>query len=634
MMKMLFMLIGLGTLSHATDPSLNSTHASQLKWWQEQRFGMFIHWGPVAQTGGEIGWARGSAPAPVLPYDTLYKTFNPVEFDAGEWVRIAQDAGMNYMVLVAKHHDGFCEFNSALTEYDIMASPFGRDVSKELADSCHAAGMGLGFYYSPTDWYWGANNTPEYHNFYTNQVVDELLSNYGRVDVLWYDLGPVGANGTTLLNRMREKQPWVLVDNRGDTGPFADFNTPEQTIGAFDTTKPWESCMTIDGRGQWSWNPSGGVKPLRQLIDMIVGCADAGGNCLLNVGPRPDGKIDSLMVARLSEIGDFMRLYGESIYGTQGGPIRGGVWGGTTHKGDTLYVHLKPFASSNLAKGKTATQSSTDWGGEAGRAVDDNTDGVYNANSVSHTAVEAGAWWMVDLGASYSVNLIKIYGRTDCCRERLDDYSVIVLDSNQVQVWSDHQTSYPNPLTTIVAGGRTGRFVRIQLTDSNALSLAEVQVFDTTRNTMESITIPPVKATIVSAACLTGGTPVVEQDTAGITISLPVQNIDTLYSIIRMELDYSRIPTGKENVRVNGRSSDILSVHPNPFTSAVTLTLSGHENPVELAVYDIRGKMVVDLKPGFRNNGATWNAKTAAGMYVVKAEVGGRRLMKRVLLVK
>ena len=532
------LLFGAGAALYAQDHSKDTTHAQQLQWWKAQRFGLFIHWGPVSIKGEEISWSRGNQ-IPTNVYDTLYKLFNPTGFNAGQWVKIAQDAGMRYMVFVTKHHDGFCEFNSALTNYKITSPqcPFRRDVTKELADSCHKAGLGFGVYYSPTDWYVGNNGSAAYLTYYTNQVVDELLSNYGRIEVVWWDLAAIGADPTTLLNRMRQKQPWVLVDNRGDNSTVGwDFKTPEQVFGSFDTLTPWESCMTIDGANQWAWNPDGGVKPLKQLIGMVVGCADGGGNCLLNVGPRPDGIIDPPMVSRLQQIGAWMQKYGESIYGTVGGPIVGGSWGGTTHKGDTMYVHLAPWSGTvtippvnativsstcltggtptivqrsgsisislpaqnidsiftiikmvldyskplfhykNVALGKTATQSSTGYGGTADRAVDGNIDGVFNDNSVTHTNSQAGAWWMVNLGSAFTISSIEIYNRTDGYMDRLSDFTVTILDRSQNVVWSNHQTTYPNPVTQIDVGGINGQYVRIQLTGTNYLSLAEVKV--------------------------------------------------------------------------------------------------------------------------------------------------------------
>lgn len=569
----------------ASDPSSNTTHEQQLQWFQEQRFGMFIHWGPVSQTGQEIGWGRGEGTPPVLPYDTLYKTFNPTDFNADEWVQIAKDAGMNYMVLVTKHHDGFCEFNSALTDYKITAPecPFGRDVSKELADACHAAGMGLGFYYSPTDWYTQSLKTgAEYVTYYTGQVVDELLSNYGRVDVIWYDLGGVGADGAALLNRMRQKQPWVLVNNRGDTKLFADFNTPEQMIGPLDTLKPWEACMTIQG-GPWAWNPYRGCVALDELISQLVDCADGDGNMLLNIGPKGDGTIDSTMVSRMKGMGDFLKKYGESIYGTRGGPMLPAPWGGSTHKGNTLYLHYRtpvPFTGTivippvnlngrhaplnativacssltggtlvfnqdsgciniqlpaqenpplytilkmeldystpppplapthNIALGKTAVQSSTWIPASTGTAVPcdayfavdgDLYPNSWSRGSITHTQFDSCAWWMVDLGESCPIGAIKIYPRPGI-PERFNNFSVIILDSNATPVWLNHQTAFPDPFLLLDAGGQTGRYVRIQLTGTNFLSLTEVQVFDTGCSTSEEL-VPanaPLKNPVVA----------------------------------------------------------------------------------------------------------------------------------------
>ncbi len=526
---------------HAQNHPQDTTHAQQLAWWKNQRFGMFIHWGPVSQRGQEISWTRGNG-IPTAEYDSLYKTFNPTGYNAGEWVRIAKGAGMKYMVLVAKHHDGFCEFSTTQTSYNIMSpnSPFRRDIVKELADSAHQMGMGLGLYYSPTDWFVKSRDdatpyTSQYLTQYTNQVVDELLTNYGRIETIWWDLSPIGANPQALLQRMQQKQPWILVNNRGDHASIGDYSTPEQTIGAFDTLHAWESCMTIDGKDQWAWNPTGGVKPLRALIDMIVGTADGGGNCLLNVGPRPDGIIDPLQVGRLKEVGQWMDKYGESIYGTTGGYIVSGNWGGSTHKGDTVYLHLKKFNGTvtipplsstivsttsltggtpvveqsqfnikitlplqnidslytvlkiivnpnkpfstykNVAIGGTATQSSLAYAGTPDRAIDGITNGNYSSNSVTHTDSTAGAWWMVDLLNDYAINFVNVFNRSDYM-DRLSDFNVILLDNNQTPVWTSHQTSAPNPNTLIDAGGRTARFVKVELTGSNYLSLAEVQV--------------------------------------------------------------------------------------------------------------------------------------------------------------
>jgi alpha-L-fucosidase len=329
------------------DNNSERTHGDQLKWWQQQRFGMFIHWGPVSLKGEEIGWSRGRE-IPKADYDSLHNQFAPARFDPNDWVEIAKDAGMKYIVFTTKHHDGFCEFDTALTRHKVTGPecPFGRDVTRELGEACRRSGLGWGLYYSPTDWYVEDNPGTvaplDLGTYYCDQVVKELLTNYGRIDTVWFDLEPIpGVDGQSLLERMRQKQPWVLVNNRGNIGALGDYGTPEQIIGDYDPVNPWESCMTIQASNQWAWDPDGGVKPIKQLVDMVVDSACGGGNCLLNVGPRPDGVIDPEMVAPLQEIGKFMRACGESIYGTVAGPIaRSPSWGGTTRRGNHIYLHL------------------------------------------------------------------------------------------------------------------------------------------------------------------------------------------------------------------------------------------------------------------------------------------------------
>jgi alpha-L-fucosidase len=313
------------------------TDPEDLKWWREARFGMFIHWGPVSLTGKEIGWSRGSG-AQAQEYDGLYKKFDPVKFDAKEWVAIAQAAGMKYLVFTTKHHDGFCEFDSKLTDYKITNSPFKRDVSAELAEACHQAGLRLGFYYSPTDFYQRDLKVegPRYVQYMHGQV-RELCSNYGQVDVLWFDEQGGGPWDSEKLFRMiRGLQPRVLINNR--VGLPGDFDTPEQGIGGFQTGRAWESCFTICN--QWAWAPRDPVKPLKQCIDTLVRCAGGDGNLLLNVGPAPTGEIEPAQVARLKEIGGWLKKYGETIYGTRGGPVMPSAWGACTHKGNTAYLHI------------------------------------------------------------------------------------------------------------------------------------------------------------------------------------------------------------------------------------------------------------------------------------------------------
>jgi len=329
--------------------------AERMRWWQEARFGLFIHWGPVSVMGTEIGWSRGGerrgragiGEVPVEIYDDLYRHFNPVHFDADEWVRIAQAAGMKYMVFTTKHHDGFCNFNSRLTDYKITSpeSPFGRDIVAELARACHKAGLPLGLYYSPPDWYHPDYRTEKHAEYikYMHGQLRELCTNYGKVSIIWFD----GLGGTAedwdshrMLAMIRELQPGVIINRRG--GLAADHDTPEQTIGAFRNDRPWETCMTICT--QWSWRPDDRLKSLKECLHTLVRTAGGDGNLLFNVGPRPDGRFEPEQVARLKEMGEWLARYGESIYGTRGGPFKYSPFGQgrytSTHKGNRIYVHV------------------------------------------------------------------------------------------------------------------------------------------------------------------------------------------------------------------------------------------------------------------------------------------------------
>ncbi|NQT04277.1 MAG: alpha-L-fucosidase [Planctomycetes bacterium] len=350
--------------------------------WREMKFGLFIHWGPVSLKGTEIGWSRGgerrgrtgrgSIPAEI--YDNLYKQFNPVKFNADEWIQTAKDAGMKYLVFTSKHHDGFSMFDSKLTEYKITNSPFKRDVVKELADACHKAGLKLGYYYSPPDWYhpdYRTENHSRYIKFLHGQL-REICSSYGKIDIIWFDgLGgkPEDWDSENLFRMIRRLQPHVIINNRA--GLPGDHDTPEQRIGKFQNARPWETCMTICR--QWAWKPDDQMKSLKQCIDTFVRVVGGDGNLLFNVGPMPNGRIEPRQVARLKEMGKWLDEYGRSIYATRGGPFKPGGWGASTHKGNTIYVHVlnwqeetltlppipKKIVSSSIMSGGTVTVKQT-----------------------------------------------------------------------------------------------------------------------------------------------------------------------------------------------------------------------------------------------------------------------------------
>ena len=321
----------------------------RMQWWCEARFGMFIHWGPVSLKGTEIGWSRGgerrgtggTGEIPVEVYDNLYKEFNPTEFDAREWVAIAKRAGMKYLVFTTRHHDGFSMFDTAYSDYKITNSPFKRDVVAELAEACHEAGLRLGFYYSPPDWHHPDYRTENHARYleYLHGQVRELCTKYGKVDIFWFDgLGGVAKDwdAERLIKMIRELQPGIIINNRA--GLPEDFDTPEQRVGAFQRERPWETCMTIGD--QWAWKPNDRVKSMKQCLDVLVKCAGGDGNLLFNAGPMPNGQIENRQVSRLAEIGAWIEKYGETIYGTRGGPFMPTAWGVSTCRGNTVYVHI------------------------------------------------------------------------------------------------------------------------------------------------------------------------------------------------------------------------------------------------------------------------------------------------------
>jgi alpha-L-fucosidase len=353
---------------------------ARLKWWRDARFGMFIHWGPVSLKGTEIGWSRGNQVG-VEEYDSLYKKFNPEKFNAKDWVSIAKEAGMKYIVLTAKHHDGFCLWPSEYTDYDIANTPFKRDVIKELAEECAKQGIKFCTYYSILDWYHpdyntagtyggagfklGPNESPDMDRYvaYMKGHLTELIQNYGPLGILWFDgewEKPWTADyGDDIYQFVRSLQPSIIVNNRvskgrqGMAGTTAqtihnpgDYDTPEQTIGTFQNDRPWETCMTICR--QWAWKPNDQMKSLKQCIRTLVRVAGGDGNFLFNVGPMPDGRIEPRQVARLKEMGAWLKRYGKSIYATRGGPYKPGPWGASTRQGNYIYLHILDMPGETL----------------------------------------------------------------------------------------------------------------------------------------------------------------------------------------------------------------------------------------------------------------------------------------------
>ena len=336
-------------------------------WFREAKFGMFIHWGPYSQASVEASW-------PIMTptrhpgigeaeYRVLANTFNPVRYDPRAWVRLARRAGQRYMVFTSKHHDGFAMFDSAYTGYKITNTPYKKDAAAMLAEACREEKMPLGFYYSPPDMNhpgyrdtskpasanWRGEPTraewPLYLDYMELQL-RELLTRYGDVAIVWFDGLGGGAYDPYRMHRVvRELQPKALMNNR--VGIAGDYETPEQFVPKARPDHLFEVCMTINGT--WGYNKNDTrYKSATQLIRTLIDVVSKGGNFLLNVGPTPEGTVQPEFVERLEEMGKWLAVNGEAIYGTTYGPWQDLGFARTTAKGATVYVHVFDWPGAEL----------------------------------------------------------------------------------------------------------------------------------------------------------------------------------------------------------------------------------------------------------------------------------------------
>lgn len=346
----------------------------KMVWWKDAKFGMFIHWGLYSVPAGKWSdnttygeWLMYEAKVSIKDYSALANQFNPVKFNAEDWVLLAKAAGQKYIVITAKHHDGFAMYDSKVSDYNIVkATPFKRDVLKELAEACRKYNMKLGFYYSQAqDWYhpggainngleWDKNHQGDMGSYIDKIAVPqvkEIFDNYGDVAVLWWDTPQnMTKEMSQKLADILKKYPNIISNNRLGAGMGGDLETPEQVVPATGfPNRNWETCMTMNNH--WGYNAwDDNWKSTKDLLQKLIDVNSKGGNFLLNVGPNQYGEIPEVCQQTLHEIGDWLKLNGESIYGTNASPFPSLSWGKATRKNQTLYLHIFNWPSNHQLK--------------------------------------------------------------------------------------------------------------------------------------------------------------------------------------------------------------------------------------------------------------------------------------------
>lgn len=394
----IFLLLALHMLTSCTQAKQTpQSQDEKMEWWREARFGMFVHWGlysiAAGEWNGEVNtgygqeWIQYHKSIPTAEYERVLRPqFNPKANFATEWAKLAKEAGCRYVVLTSKHHDGFSLHDSKVSDYSAM-NFVGRDLIKEFVEACRKEGLKVGLYHSVIDWHHphaytggglpsikGESNEGRNHDKYVEYLhnqVDELISNYGDIDILWWDYSSKELQGdawraTELLAKVKEKQPWIIMNNRlfaniqtGGTSAEGfdlsqgDYITPEQRIPATGIDGvDWETCMTMNNTWGYSKHDHD-WKSTETLIRNLIDAASKGGNYLLNVGPEPDGTIPAASIERMREIGRWMQVNGESIYATQANPFDETTWGRCTQKkqGENktrLYLHVYDFPEDGI----------------------------------------------------------------------------------------------------------------------------------------------------------------------------------------------------------------------------------------------------------------------------------------------
>jgi len=343
-------------------PEAERSRAARMQWWHEARFGMFIHWGLYSQLG-RAEWVMNRERIPLKEYEQLADTWRPKPRPAREWAALAKKAGMKYMVMTTKHHEGFCLWDTQQTDYNAAKHGPGRDLVREYVEACREFGLRVGFYYSLMDWRHPdgarcAKDESARRRFldFTQGCVRELMSNYGKVDIMWYDVAwplqsPEAWESAKMNAMVRRLQPEIIINNRSRLPE--DFGTPEGHVTPEAEGRSWESCMTFNGEWGWQPTPPEDWESVRSVLKMLRTCTGGGGNLLLNIGPKPDGSVPEEAVERLTAVGKWLARYGEPVYGTVDRitdmeVMLTGAW---TRKGKVLYYWVTRWPGNELAIG-------------------------------------------------------------------------------------------------------------------------------------------------------------------------------------------------------------------------------------------------------------------------------------------
>jgi alpha-L-fucosidase len=346
------------------------------QWFRDAKFGLFIHWG-IYSIPAQGEWELFNHRHNISEYAKYADQFVAEKFNADEWAQMAKDAGMKYMVLTARHHDGFCLFDSKVSDFTSVKTAAKKDFVKEYTEACRKAGLKVGLYYSPMDWRFPGYFFPEMYFDNALKMRDqcteqlrELMTNYGKIDMLWFDGEWLAHGGTAwepkknpefsqddifmnvnyfwesekVINMIRGLQPDIMINNRFSYE--GDFSVRERFVGDIKTDKPWDTndCLAKS----WGWYPGLPMFSLRECIRNLVQIVVRDGNYLLNLGPTGEGNFNSEQAERIRQVGDWLIEYGDTIYSTRGGPILPGDWGGATYHDNKIYLHILEWPDDKL----------------------------------------------------------------------------------------------------------------------------------------------------------------------------------------------------------------------------------------------------------------------------------------------